>query len=76
MVKIVKSDDDSLFMRALGKIFSYALPAFVFIISVGIFRAMLNVEDWPTRVVFFLIGLVILFFSIYLFIKRKSLDWY
>jgi len=75
MVQIINSNN-SLFLKIIGKIFSYVLPIMCLLISIGLFRAMTAIEHWPTRAVFFFVSILILFFGIYLFIKRKSLDWY
>ena len=76
MAQILHNPDEYLFPKILGKIFSYAFPTLCLIISVGVFSCIPSVEPWTTRTVFFFMGFLIFSLGIYLFIRRKSLEWY
>ena len=73
------------FFDGLGKSFSVLMPIFVFIfaiqIGVGIFSPA---PEWVTKIApewivdtgLMLLAMIVAFFAIILWIKRKKLDWY
>jgi len=63
-------------MRFLGKIFSWVLPLVALLMGVMLAWRSFYLPDWFGRILFFVLSIVLFTLAVYLFKKRKGLDWF
>jgi MFS superfamily sulfate permease-like transporter len=83
MQKNTNLNDESFFvsiievaMRFLGKVFSWVLPIAALFMGIMLAYRIIYLPDWFGRILFFVLSIVLFILAVYLFKKRKTLDWY